>query len=275
VSDNTGSTNTPSSRRRIDSDTGPFAIIPEWVIDLPISDRGVRLYALLARYADNDGFSWPSRKTLAQRLGKSVDVLDRAVKELQEYGALYVTPRYDEAGDRTSNGYTLVRARPANMQGGSRENTATGSREKAGTGSRENTALTRATINENQIELENIAPTLEVAAKVPAVRGRDEVWDTVMLVCGIGEGSITKSSRGAYNKSVKDLRDISATPRQIIERAVVFRRRWPDVSLTPTALSRRWPECDPDRQHQGRPSLPEEREQLARLSDAWEGNSND
>jgi hypothetical protein len=46
-----------------------FAIIDEWVLDLDISDRALRLYACLLRYADKDTHkAFPSRKTLSERL---------------------------------------------------------------------------------------------------------------------------------------------------------------------------------------------------------------
>lgn len=262
------STSTPDPGqpdRRIDTDTGPFAIIPEWVLDLPVSDRAIRLYGILGRYADGNGRSWPSRRTLAERLNRSVDALDRAVKELVEHGALEVQARYDEAGDRTSNGYLLRRARPAPPPPGSRTPAPTGSRQPAATGSRQPAALTRANKNESQMEV--FAPPTGVAA---TVRPLDPVWDTMLAVCGIDPAAITKSSRGAYNRAARDLRDLEATPQQIATRAFIFRRRWPEASLTPTALARRWPECDPDRQHATTPMLPDEITKLNELTNAWE-----
>lgn len=72
---------------------------------------------------------------------------------------------------------------------------------------------------------------------------RDPVWDALLLACGIPlTASIPKSARGAYNRAVRDLREIRATPEAIKAHADAFRRRWPAVSLTPTALVRRWNE---------------------------------
>lgn len=252
--------------RTITTDTGPFAIVPEWVLDAEISDRAVRLYAILSRYADSDGWAWPSRKTLAIRLGRSVDALDRAVRELVDAHMLTVVARFDDAGDRTSNGYTLVRMDPAVERLGSRTDAATGSRSDAATGSRRSAALTRASVNESQLN--------ETALAMPdAERPRDDVWDAMLEVCGIDPDGITKSSRGAYNRAARDLKDAHATRETIIERAFVFRRRWPQVSLTPTALARRWPECDPHAQHGTQmPITGPERANLERLIDAWEGD---
>jgi hypothetical protein len=256
-----------TNERRITTDTGPFAIVPEWVLDLPISDRAVRLYAILSRYADSDGYCWPSRRTLAERITCSVDTLDRAVRELVDGGVLEVTARYDDAGDRTSNGYLVRRLAPAPVPVGSRTPAATGSRTGAATGSRTGAALTRAIGNETQRN-EN-APAIADAA-----RPVDVVWETLLDVCGIDPTGITGSSRGAYNRAAKDLRQVGATPEEIVRRAWTFRKRWPDVSLTPTALARRWPECDPETQHGTAPPLTDtDRRALDRLVDAWEGTN--
>jgi hypothetical protein len=248
--------------RKIHSDTGPFAIIPEWVLDLPISDRAVRLYAILSRYADADGYSWPSRKTLAERLFRSVDALDRAVKELMEYGVLEVIARFDDAGDRTSNGYSIKRVMPAALREGSRETAATGSRDAAATGSRETAALTRATMNESQLNESGTSRSIE---------RRDVEWEMMLEVCGIDASDIPASARGAYNRAVKDLRSVGATPEEIVRRAWVFRQRWPEASLTPTALARRWAECDPERQHKEKPRTEGQQRELSNLTEAWEG----
>lgn len=85
----------------------PFAIVPEWVLDADISDRAVRLYCVLRRYADRNDRCHPSRKTLADRLATSTDSLDRATKELVSLGALVVTHRANEDG-QTSNDYWLA-----------------------------------------------------------------------------------------------------------------------------------------------------------------------
>ena len=66
-----------------------FAMIDEWLLDLDISDRAVRLYAVLSRYADNDTHkAYPSRDTLAKRLRCSTKSVDRAAQELVDFGVM-------------------------------------------------------------------------------------------------------------------------------------------------------------------------------------------
>lgn len=85
-----------------------FAIIPEWVLSLPVSSNAIRTYCCLRRYADNTtGECFPSRKTVAMRARLSVSTLDRAIKELEQFGAIEITPRKNAAGDWSSNLYTV------------------------------------------------------------------------------------------------------------------------------------------------------------------------
>lgn len=74
-------------------------------------------------------------------------------------------------------------------------------------------------------------------------RKADPIWDALMSACGIN-GSIPKSARGAYNRARSDLAAAGATPEEIKRRADIYRRQWPTVSITPTALTRRWAECE-------------------------------
>lgn len=86
------------------------------------------------------------------------------------------------------------------------------------------------------------------AKGLPKERPKDQIWDTMLAVCGLNGSKPTLSERGAWNKSAQALRAVNATPREIQARAVAYRKRWPNVSLTPTSLARRWSECVADTQ---------------------------
>lgn len=101
------------------SDTGPFAIIPEWVLNQEISPTAIRLYCMLALMADRrDLTSRPSRAYLAKRCRCSLRHIARALVELQQVGALQVEHRRkkDAFGEDTkeleANLYTIVRQIP-------------------------------------------------------------------------------------------------------------------------------------------------------------------
>ena len=89
-----------------------FSIVPEWILDAGLSDRAIRIYALIARYADNETLqAFPSRETLAKRANCHVKTVDRAIRQLVEVGALQKSHRiYGDA--YRSNLYTVRRIPP-------------------------------------------------------------------------------------------------------------------------------------------------------------------
>jgi hypothetical protein len=91
-----------------------FAIVPEWVLDDTRTANAVKLYAILRRYADKaSGEAHPSRRTLANRMRFSrPQTIDPIVEELVSIGAIIVHERWNEAGDRDSNGYTIISTPP-------------------------------------------------------------------------------------------------------------------------------------------------------------------
>ena len=101
---------------RLWSDTGPFTIIPEWLLDSSISDGAVRLYGILGRYTNDEDAAWPSRGLLAKRMSTTTKSVDRRVAELVAVGALQVEHRLADSptGNRfhRSNIYHLKRVDP-------------------------------------------------------------------------------------------------------------------------------------------------------------------
>jgi hypothetical protein len=90
-----------------------FSIIPEWLLDSGCSDKALRLYAVLARYADNDTLTaYPGRGTLAKRMGCHRATVDRAVEELEALGALTKRVRVKD-GKYQSSLYTIRRVAPS------------------------------------------------------------------------------------------------------------------------------------------------------------------
>lgn len=72
-----------------------FATVPEHLIrDMSLSDRAVRLWCLLDRYAGKDDSAFPSRETLSNDLSCSRASVDRAVTELVTGGWLSKERRY-------------------------------------------------------------------------------------------------------------------------------------------------------------------------------------
>lgn len=110
-----------STATEVVSDTGRFAIVPEWVEAADISDRAVRLYARLALWADrSSGETNPYHATLAKALKTSESSVKRALHELREIGAVSWVPRM--VGDvQVANVYTVHRLSPAARRGSTGE----------------------------------------------------------------------------------------------------------------------------------------------------------
>lgn len=92
-----------------------FAMVPEWLLDADVSDCAVRLYAVLLRFGQSSGARMPGRATLARRLHKkSVDTVDRALRELVALGAVAVEARFD-GPVRLTNRYRVRTSRPSQL----------------------------------------------------------------------------------------------------------------------------------------------------------------
>lgn len=86
-----------------------FSILPDWVIKSPVSDRAVRIYAVLAGFADSETLTaFPSRGLIAKLVNTSVKSVDRALRELLEIGAIESEKRIKD-GVYQSSLYTIKR----------------------------------------------------------------------------------------------------------------------------------------------------------------------
>lgn len=71
------------------------------------------VYCVLVMHASKvDRTAWPSYATIAQEAGISRRSAVKAVQDLEKCGLIEVRPREDDAGDQTSNLYTIVPATP-------------------------------------------------------------------------------------------------------------------------------------------------------------------
>jgi hypothetical protein len=84
-----------------------FSILPEWILSKDISHAAIRLFCVLNRWLGENDYVWPSRKTIAERMGCSVNTVDRAIDELEKIGAISVEHRSDSNGAPTSSLFYL------------------------------------------------------------------------------------------------------------------------------------------------------------------------
>lgn len=86
-----------------------FSIMPEWLLYSDVSDKALRVYAVLARYADNETQqAFPGRALIAERSRCSVKSVDRALDELVKLGAIRKERRVKD-GVYQSSLFTVVR----------------------------------------------------------------------------------------------------------------------------------------------------------------------
>lgn len=78
------------------------------VKDKNISDSQFRTLAALGMYSDQEGWCFPSLKTLGNDLGKSKQAVGRDTIALRKLGYLEVTARFDKNGSRRSCLYRLI-----------------------------------------------------------------------------------------------------------------------------------------------------------------------
>lgn len=77
-------------------------------------------------------------------------------------------------------------------------------------------------------------------APAKPTRKPDLIFEAVTDACGLDLDELTKSARGAANKAAQELRDIGASAEGIHARAKLYRQKWPDASLTPSALAKNY-----------------------------------
>ena len=195
-----------------------FSIVPEWVIDAPISAQAVRVYAVLCRYADkDDGTCFPSIKTLAERIHVSESTIKRALKELKAIGAIKSQKRFDKAtGEQTSNLYTVMRSKGViydlpNVI----DDTSPSSSETY------------------KLESNNQSHSLE-----NNLEDRKRLWSA--LVDAIGYQPTTQVERAGWNKCIKQLREAGAKADEIPSRVSQYKTQFKGMTLTPYALVKHW-----------------------------------
>ncbi|WP_313816375.1 helix-turn-helix domain-containing protein [Citricoccus sp.] len=227
---------------------GKFSQIPEWVLDAEISDGAFRLYAALARYADQrTGKAFPSRTTLAKRINKKLSSVDRYLKELQAIGAVTVEARYEEGtSERRSNYYTVATFRPLEVAPQMTPPSPTGGEGVAPQMTRgvapQMTHITRPTVNETQRnDTGAVEPASLLGQEVAVIQGElvpdEQSKPTAQTL--IGEWLQSKSIRppgrviGQLSKEIKNLLDEGYEYAHVREAVIA----WNSKSLHPATLA--------------------------------------
>src|SRR5262245_4453129 len=99
------------------SDIGPYCITPLWLVVAVSKDShalSVFCYLAAAHADRNTAQAKPNKRTIADALGMSMSMVDRALAKLREVGALDRELRFDRRKNnrQTSNNYTIHFAKP-------------------------------------------------------------------------------------------------------------------------------------------------------------------
>jgi hypothetical protein len=226
------------------------------------------LLLALARRAHNDTWEcWPSREELARNIGRDVRTVQRLTGELVALGELEVSCQDGpvplkgfNAGrpDRKTNRYHVLVSPDDRTPASSREDErgdvdvtplpldwVTFLSERGDRNGRYGvTPMSRELVTESVTE--SVTSRAPSALRARAPRKGDELFDALAVSCGIEVAGITRSERGRLNKALKDLREVGATPAEISVRAARYRRTWPKVSITASALAAHWGELASD-----------------------------
>ena len=191
-----------------------FSIIPQTLTQSAVSDNAYRVYGTLCRFADKvDGSCYPSVKTIGKYCGKSPSTVHRAIKELQKAGFIEIIQRYEEDKGQTSNLYIVKFINSKNNTGGHVRS------DKGGTSD-----MT------DKLEKNNHSQYI----------GKDRKNLYKALTHEMGYDPTTKNEIAKFNKVIKEISLAGGTADQISERVQIYKKKWPTMTLTPTAILKHW-----------------------------------
>lgn len=115
MTEDTASDGRRATEGNVVDEIGPFAIVPLWVVQA-VSGTALAVYCALGTFANSGGSCFPSKAKIAERAGVSQETVKRALRELEQAGAVTRQPRYVD-GRQTSNDYYLHRVQPGTGTG--------------------------------------------------------------------------------------------------------------------------------------------------------------
>ncbi|MGP8163836.1 MAG: hypothetical protein ACLQAN_08740 [Acidimicrobiales bacterium] len=237
------------------NDAPVYGRVPEFILNAteitdpktgerrPPHDGCARLFATLDRYGNDRGaVKIIKRKTLADRLGWSLDKLDRVMADLCALGGVQIQAQTRaKTRDRGPNLYVLDFA-PGTKVATSTDaqmptsEVAADSRLRG----RKDAARVAAGMRQQRESIVTESTKTETSlAATPSARPRDLLFKALAEVCEINLAEII--DRGAINKARSKLASVNASPDEIRVRATRYREKFRDAALTPNALVKWWP----------------------------------
>lgn len=197
--------------------------------------RGAEKVILLgiANHADNDGGNaWPSVATLARYANVSERQVQRVLKQMESAGHISIRRQRggtaDTPNDRRPNLYKVV------MSGVTH------------TSPRQVAMGVVDALRDDVGVADGVTPMSPEPSFEPSIkktrtaRRANPLWDTIVDVCRYDVKGLTKSEQGRVAKAVSELKQVGASPDDVRARAEQYRKEWPEVELTPQALTSNW-----------------------------------
>lgn len=121
----------------VTTQTGPYAIIPVWILGVGLTGSELATYVSLRSFADRGGEAHPRVRTIAARAGVSQSSAERAIRRMRDLGILHTVQLHRPDGSISGCSYTLIDVRPVSnmsdfLTGGTR--TADGGGTRTGDG---------------------------------------------------------------------------------------------------------------------------------------------
>lgn len=199
----------------------PFTRVPNSAVndpDLDLKSRGLLL--LMLSLPDN----WVFReRNLAEKAGVGREQIRTAMRTLMDAG--YVRRRHEAQDGKPPLIVTEVYDTPQSVSQVV-ESPKVGKPEVGKPDRRETLP-----ISNNELELTKNSNN---------ERPRNVLWDSVIEACGWNGQPLTKSQQGRTAAAVKELNEVNATPEQVKQRAANYRKKYPGMDVTPTALAANW-----------------------------------
>lgn len=206
-----------------------------WAFQQPLPSPTAKLVLIaLADHANAEGECWPSMGRIALLAGISERQVSRHIQVLVDRGLVEKVDRRRRNGYLGSWNYRVLYQTPVSA------------RDQSPTGHQGQLLPDASVRTEPSIEPSEVLAS-SAAEKAKPTRKANPLFDAVVEACGLTGKNLTRSEGGRIAKSVKDLRDVGATPDEVLLRAKKYREMWPNVSVTATALAANWSKLEPDR----------------------------
>ena len=206
--------------------------VMSWVWDQDLPTTKKMLLLAIADHCDDDGDNaWPSKARLSKKVGINASYIRRLLRELEDDGWLVTQTQrggtLQTATDKRPNLYRI------NIERGAPQDPPVAKRGALQVPPR---GAPQYPLTISSTSKQTCTPTRAEKTRKP-----DELFDAIVLACSIDAALLTASARGSLNRATKELREVGAEAEQIAIAARAFMAKYPNASLTPTALAKHYP----------------------------------